>query len=40
VIVHDFKNASATAPARLICSSLAGADDKALNVMLPPEPIP
>ncbi|HEY3947528.1 cupin domain-containing protein [Phenylobacterium sp.] len=40
VTIHYFKNASATAPARLLCASLAGAADKTLNVMLPPEPIP
>ena len=40
VTVHYFKNASDTAPARLLCTSLAGADDKELNVMLAPEPTP
>ena len=40
VTVHYFKNASDTAPAHLLCASLAGADDKELNVMLAPEPIP
>lgn len=40
VTIHYFKNASATAPARLLCASLAGAADKELNVMLPAEPIP
>lgn len=40
VTIHYFKNASATAPARLLCASLAGAEDKELNVMLPAEPIP
>ena len=40
VTVHYFKNASATAPAELLCASLAGQDDKELNVMLAPEPIP
>jgi len=34
VIVHYFKNASATTPAQLLCASLAGRDDKVLNVML------
>ena len=40
VTVPYFKNASATAPAQLLCASLAGTADKELNVMLPPEPIP
>jgi quercetin dioxygenase-like cupin family protein len=40
VIVHYFKNASARAHAELLCASLAGQDDKVLNVMLDPEPIP
>ena len=40
VTVHYFKNASATEPAELLCASLAGQDDKELNVMLPPEPVP
>jgi quercetin dioxygenase-like cupin family protein len=40
VTVHYFKNASATAPAQLQCASLAGADDKVLNVMLDAEPTP
>lgn len=40
VTIHYFKNASATEPAQLLCASLAGAADKELNVMLPPEPIP
>ena len=40
VTIHYFKNASATDPAQLLCASLAGAADKELNVMLPPEPIP
>jgi quercetin dioxygenase-like cupin family protein len=40
VIIHYFKNASATEPAQLLCASLAGTADKELNVMLPPEPIP
>jgi len=39
-IVHYFKNASATTPAELLCASLAGREDKVLNVMLDPEPIP
>jgi quercetin dioxygenase-like cupin family protein len=38
VTVHYFKNASATEPAQLLCASLAGKDDKVLNVMLDPEP--
>jgi quercetin dioxygenase-like cupin family protein len=38
--VHYFRNASATAPAQLQCASLAGAEDKVLNVMLDPEPRP
>ena len=33
-VVGYFRNASATAPARLSCASLAGDADKALNVML------
>jgi quercetin dioxygenase-like cupin family protein len=37
-IVHYFKNASATAPAELTCASLAGSDDKVLNVMLDQTP--
>jgi quercetin dioxygenase-like cupin family protein len=40
VTVHYFRNASLTAPAQLQCASLAGAEDKVLNVMLDPEPIP
>ena len=40
VIIHYFKNASATEPAQLLCASLAGTADRELNVMLPPEPIP
>jgi quercetin dioxygenase-like cupin family protein len=40
VTVHYFRNASATAPAQLQCASLAGAEDKVLNVMLDPEPKP
>ncbi len=40
VTVHYFKNASATDHAELLCASLAGRDDKALNVMMDPEPIP
>ena len=36
--VHYFRNASATEPAQLLCASLAGRDDKVLNVMLDPEP--
>jgi quercetin dioxygenase-like cupin family protein len=38
VTVHYFRNASATEPAQLLCASLAGKDDKVLNVMLEPEP--
>ena len=34
VVVHYFRNASATAPAQLTCASLAGSEDKVLNVML------
>lgn len=33
-IVHYFRNASASAPAQLMCASLAGEADKVLNVML------
>lgn len=33
-IVHYFRNASASAPAELSCASLAGDEDKVLNVML------
>jgi len=40
VTVHYFRNASSTAPAQLQCASLAGAEDKVLNVMLDPEPKP
>jgi quercetin dioxygenase-like cupin family protein len=36
VTVHYFRNASASAPAQLQCASLAGAEDKELNIMLPP----
>jgi quercetin dioxygenase-like cupin family protein len=35
-IVHYFRNASATEPAQLLCASLAGDEDKVLNVMLAP----
>jgi quercetin dioxygenase-like cupin family protein len=35
-IVHFFRNASATEPAQLLCASLAGEEDKVLNVMLAP----
>jgi quercetin dioxygenase-like cupin family protein len=35
-IVHYFRNASATQPAQLLCASLAGDEDKVLNVMLAP----
>ena len=37
VVVRYFKNASLTKPAQLLCASLAGADDKVLNVMLDPD---
>ncbi|THD70358.1 cupin domain-containing protein [Phenylobacterium sp.] len=37
VVVHYFRNASATAPAQLTCASLAGAQDRMLNVMLDPK---
>lgn len=40
VTVHYFRNASTTAPAQLQCASLAGTEDKVLNVMLDPEPKP
>ena len=40
VTVHYFRNASPTAPAQLQCASLAGTEDKVLNVMLDPEPKP
>jgi quercetin dioxygenase-like cupin family protein len=40
VTVHYFKNASANEPAALLCASLAGKEDKVLNLMLAPEPIP
>ena len=33
-VVQYFRNASATTPAQLQCASLAGDDDKVLNVML------
>jgi quercetin dioxygenase-like cupin family protein len=35
-IVHYFRNVSATEPAELLCASLAGDQDKVLNVMLAP----
>ncbi|MGJ3647457.1 cupin domain-containing protein [Sphingomonas sp. GlSt437] len=35
-VVHYFRNRSTTAPARLLCASLAGHDDHQLNVMLDP----
>lgn len=35
VVVSYFRNGSATKPAQLECSSLAGDEDKTLNVMLP-----
>lgn len=34
-VVHFFRNASPTDPARLDCAMLAGPDDKVLSVMLP-----
>jgi quercetin dioxygenase-like cupin family protein len=34
VVVSYFKNASASAPAQLLCASLAGYDDQVLNIML------
>jgi quercetin dioxygenase-like cupin family protein len=40
VTVHYFRNASATEPAQLLCASLAGQDDKVLNVMLDDAPKP
>jgi quercetin dioxygenase-like cupin family protein len=33
-VVHYFRNASASEPAQLFCTILAGADDKQLSVML------
>jgi quercetin dioxygenase-like cupin family protein len=33
-VVHYFRNASATQPAQLYCTILAGPDDKQLSVML------
>jgi quercetin dioxygenase-like cupin family protein len=36
VTVHYFKNASASETAQLLCASLAGEEDKILNVMLDP----
>ncbi len=38
VVVSYFKNASTSAPAQLTCASLAGFEDKVLNVMLDPQP--
>ena len=35
-IVHYFRNASGVEPAQLLCASLAGDEDKVLNVMLSP----
>jgi quercetin dioxygenase-like cupin family protein len=35
VVVQYFRNASATEPATLVCSFLAGADDHVLSTMLP-----
>ncbi len=37
-IVHYFRNASATTPAELTCASLAGTEDKVLNIMLDETP--
>ncbi len=37
VTVHYFKNASVSEPAQLLCTSLAGQDDKVLNIMLDPD---
>ncbi|MFD1612056.1 cupin domain-containing protein [Sphingomonas tabacisoli] len=34
-VVHYFRNASATAPAQLLCAILADTADKQLNIMLP-----
>jgi quercetin dioxygenase-like cupin family protein len=34
VVIHYFRNASATAPAQLTCASLAGSEDRVLNVIL------
>jgi quercetin dioxygenase-like cupin family protein len=40
-VVNFFRNASTREPAELLCASLAGKDDKVLNVMLGPRrPIP
>ena len=36
VVVHYFRNLSGTEPAQLQCASLAGDQDKVLNVMLDP----
>ena len=38
VVVSYFKNASASASAQLMCASLAGFEDKVLNIMLDPTP--
>jgi quercetin dioxygenase-like cupin family protein len=35
-VVNFFRNASAKAPGELLCASLAGKEDKVLNVMLAP----
>ena len=35
VVVQYFRNSSATEPATLVCSFLAGADDHTLSTMLP-----
>ncbi len=35
VVVQYFRNSSATKPATLVCSFLAGADDHTLSTMLP-----
>lgn len=40
-VVNFFRNASTRAPGELLCASLAGKEDKVLNVMLGPKrPIP
>ena len=36
VVVHYFRNLSGTEPAQLLCASLAGDQDRVLNVMLAP----
>ena len=37
VSVHEFKNASVSEPAQLLYASLAGQNDKVLNIMLDPD---